>query len=102
MARVTVNVSRNIRLDFTIVDEWCCGSLLLRTGRWEIAADQARHNIRVIEEAEVDGLITTCARCYRNWNKDYREGYKDLLGVDYDFEVLHTMELLAPLIRRED
>ncbi|MHA1710608.1 MAG: heterodisulfide reductase-related iron-sulfur binding cluster [Candidatus Freyarchaeota archaeon] len=35
-----------LQLEFTIIDEWCCGSPLWRTGRPEIAEELMKHNIK--------------------------------------------------------
>jgi len=49
-----------------------------------------------------DKIITTCAGCYRTFEVDYKKTYKDMLGVDFPFKVLHTTQLLAELIKKKE
>ena len=96
IALATLKILERMGIDFTILeDEWCCGSPLLRTGQWDLAAEQARHNVKAIQGAGTEKVITSCAGCYRAWKRDWKEAYKELLGMDYDFEVIHITELLA-------
>lgn len=55
----------------------CCGMPALAFGRTEEAHRQARHNIRLFEQAEVDLIVTDCATCGSSL-KDYGR----LLGGD--------------------
>lgn len=97
LAQSTVNVLTKANLDFTTLpDEWCCGSPLLRIGLRDLARSQTEHNLDLLKDIGVKQVITTCAGCYRTFKRDYKE----LLGLDYRFEVLHTTEFLSDLIRR--
>jgi len=100
----TVNVFTKLGVDFTVLgpDEWCCGSPLLRTGQWDIAKKLAEHNRDVLSKMDPDKIITTCAGCYRTFEVDYKKTYKDMLGVDFPFKVLHTTQLLAELIKKKE
>ncbi len=101
IAIATAKLFNHIGLNFTILsDEWCCGSPLFRTGQWEIAAQVSKHNIELMNKAGINTLTTSCAGCYRTWKTDYKDTYADLLNVDYNFDVLHTTELLADLIKK--
>lgn len=105
IALATVELFRKLGIDFTIaVDgdgEWCCGSPALRTGQWDTAKELAEHNAQVLDKYG-DKVITTCAGCFRTLIQDYQkeapEGYKDVLGIDFNMPVIHTMQLLAELI----
>jgi len=105
LAKATVDVFQKLGVDFTILmDEWCCGSPLLRTGQWEtswvFAKDVAQHNIEEAKAVGAKTIVTTCAGCYRMWKRDYREEeYSDVLKTTHNFEVLHTTELLERLIK---
>ncbi len=102
IAKATINVFLKLGVDFTVLglDEWCCGSPLLRTGQWDIVKELATHNRDVLAKLEVDKIITTCAGCYRTFKVDYKEKYRDMLGVDFPFKVVHTTELLWDLIKK--
>jgi len=98
IAKATVEVLRKLGVDFTLLeDEWCCGSPNLRTGQRDGVKELAQHNIDLISK-NGGKVITTCAGCYRTLKLDYGEEYKDLLGVQHDFKVYHTTELLKQLL----
>ncbi len=77
-----------------IIDEWCCGSVLLRTGQWDYVEELARHNLEELRKAGAKKVVASCAGCYRALKLDYPE----LLGSEWDLEVLHVTELLKDLI----
>lgn len=100
IAKTTLEILMELDLDFTVMeDEWCCGSPYLRTGQWNPVKELAQHNVDTINKASASKLITTCAGCYRTWKEDYTGTYKDLVDVEFDFKVVHTVELLAELIK---
>ncbi len=52
-------------------DEWCCGSVLRRSGYSELAEEVKEHNIGVFEESGVDTIITSCSGCFRTIKEEY-------------------------------
>lgn len=103
IAKDTVDVFLKLGIDFTVLglDEWCCGSPLLRTGQWDTAKTLAEHNRDIISRKGADKVVTTCAGCYRAFEVDYKKTYKDILGIDFSFEVVHTTQLIADLIKKD-
>ncbi|MEM4734509.1 MAG: (Fe-S)-binding protein [Candidatus Thorarchaeota archaeon] len=89
----TVRVLRKSGVRFTVVDEYCCASPLLRTGHRELALGLARHNAHVIQEADARTVVTSCAGCYRALTRDYPR-----LGVDLGAEVVHSSHLFDDLL----
>ena len=67
-----------------LVDEKCCGSVLLRTGFIDEAAEQIKKNTEVLKG---ETIITSCAGCYKTLKDDYE-------GLD----VIHISQLLNKLI----
>ena len=86
----TVRVLRNLGVDFTVVNEYCCGSPLLRTGQADLAHKVAEHNSQVIEQAGARTVVVSCAGCYKTLHNDYPR-----LGVNLSAEVVHITEFLA-------
>jgi heterodisulfide reductase subunit D len=74
-------------------DEWCCGSVLLRTGNRELAKEVAEHNVKMFKEAGVDEIITSCAGCYKTLKNDYPK----LVG-EFDIKVLSSPEYINKLV----
>jgi len=105
IAQATVQLFKNLGLDFTVAeDEWCCGSPLLRTGQWDLAKTVAEHNASLLSKTKADKIVTTCAGCYRSLKMDYQkevpEGYKEVLKVDFNVPVIHTAQLVEDLIKK--
>jgi heterodisulfide reductase subunit D len=76
-------------------DEWCCGSVFLRTGVRDLAEELAKHNVKAFKEVGAKRIVTDCAGCYRTLKIDYPE----IVG-DFPFEVLHSTELISDLIKK--
>ncbi len=80
-------------INFTLIDERCCTSPLIRTGQISLTNEYMNYNIAAIKNAGATKVITSCAGCYRTMKKDFKK-----FGADYGFEVLHTMELVKQLL----
>ena len=74
-------------VDYHILDdEKCCGSVLLRTGFEEEAAEQINKNTEALMGEKI---VTSCAGCFKTLTEDYE-------GLD----VIHISQLLDSLIRQ--
>lgn len=81
----TEKLLKSADLDYHILDdEKCCGSVLLRTGFIDEAAEQIKKNTEVLKG---ETIITSCAGCYKTLKDDYE-------GLD----VIHISQLLNKLI----
>ncbi|MFO7835187.1 MAG: heterodisulfide reductase-related iron-sulfur binding cluster [Candidatus Thorarchaeota archaeon] len=88
----TLSILQQADVDFTVVDEYCCGSPLLRTGQMDLVNSLATHNVKVFEKAGATRILTSCAGCYRTLSKDYpKMGFNGI-------EIVHITELLAELL----
>jgi len=88
----TLRLLNKVNINFTLIDEHCCTSPMIRTGQIDTSKDFMQYNIKKIEETGATKIITSCAGCYRTLKKDFKK-----FGVDYEFEVYHTVELLKHL-----
>lgn len=89
----TVSILKKANLSFTVVDEYCCGSPLIRTGQKDLIPDLANHNLNEIQSTGAKRVITSCSGCFRTLKRDYSK-----MGLDPQFEVLHTSQLLEELL----
>ncbi|MHA1913220.1 MAG: (Fe-S)-binding protein [Promethearchaeota archaeon] len=89
----TLRFLKKAGLDFTLIDEHCCTSPLIRTGQIDKVSEFMSYNTNQIKEVGASKVITSCAGCYRTLKKDYEK-----FGVDLGFEVYHTSELIRNLI----
>ncbi|MBD3228584.1 MAG: disulfide reductase [Candidatus Lokiarchaeota archaeon] len=93
----TLEFFKKIGLNFTVIDEVCCGSPLLRTGQKTIIKNIIEHNLKQIKKTGAKTIITSCAGCFRTLKKDWKK-----LGIDYDFKVIHTCELVSDLLENKE
>jgi len=75
--------------------EWCCGSIALRTGALPLAQELASHNVQLFTQLGVRTIITHCAGCYRTLKKEYPD-----MVEGYEVEVLHATEFLLNLVEK--
>ncbi|MBR2255139.1 MAG: (Fe-S)-binding protein [Candidatus Methanomethylophilaceae archaeon] len=89
-AQATLSILDKLGVDFTTVDEVCCGSVMQRVG-WpqEDVTALMRKNVEQIKALGVEMLVLACAGCYRMFKLEYPK------YVDVPFEVLHITEFLA-------
>jgi Fe-S oxidoreductase len=75
-------------------DEYCCGTLLWRTGQNEAFAKAAARNLEAWKKRGIKTIITSCAECYGT----FRGGYPRF--VDMDIEVLHISEVVRKALQQ--
>jgi len=76
-------------IKYQIMDEeWCCGSVLLRTGQVEDAKEIMEHNIEAIKSSGAKTIVFTCPGCLMTFVKDYSD-----MGV----ELVHSTQFLRGL-----
>ncbi|NVM04029.1 MAG: hypothetical protein HWN67_16985, partial [Candidatus Helarchaeota archaeon] len=95
MANATVEllnklVKNGIIPKYTILtDEVCCGSVIFRTGQWDVAKKVANENIKNFDK--FDKVLFSCAGCHRTFKIDYPK-----FGDEPPkFQSLHVVEFLA-------
>ncbi|MFX0102071.1 MAG: (Fe-S)-binding protein [Candidatus Hodarchaeota archaeon] len=89
----TIEFLKKTGVDFTLIDEHCCTSPLLRTGQTNLAKDFMDYNIGRIKDAGASKVVTSCAGCYRTMVKDFEK-----FGASHDLEVYHTTELVKKML----
>jgi len=100
IAKSTVELFKKVGLDFNYagVNEYCCGSPFFRTGQMDIAKKLFLKNLKIWKEMKVKRIVTSCAGCYRTIAKDYPL-LAEKFNYDFDFEVLHTVQLLEEIVK---
>jgi len=90
IARHTISILKKLGVDFTLVDEVCCGSTLQRTGQNEkLQLKLMKQNVEAVKKLGIKKLIFTCAGCLRMFKLEYPK------HVQVDFEVQHLAQFLA-------
>ena len=90
VAKHTISILRKLGVDFTLVDEVCCGSTLKRTGQDERLGEQLmKANVEAVKRLGIKKLLFTCAGCLKMFREEYPKHMK------VDFETEHLVEFLA-------
>jgi len=92
----TLRFLKKAGIDFTLIDEHCCCSPIMRTGQILPVKDYINYNIAQIKNTGASKIITSCAGCYRTLKKDWEK-----YGAELGFEVYHTVELVKQLLDEE-
>ena len=98
VAKAVANILNHAKVDFTTLGEkeGCCGYLLLKTGLWNEAKNNALTLLGRIKTTNAEILVTPCAGCYYT----FTQLYPQVLDVRMPLEVLHTSQLVEQLIRK--
>jgi heterodisulfide reductase subunit D len=89
----TLRFLKKVGIDFTLIDEHCCTSPMIRTGQTDLVREYMKYNNNQIQETGASKVITSCAGCYRTLMKDFKK-----FGEDYNFKVYHSIELVKELL----
>jgi len=92
----TIRFLKKANIDFTLIDEHCCTSPLIRTGQIQPIKEFMNYNIEKIKEAGANKVVTSCAGCYRTLKVDFEKQ-----GIDMDIEIYHITELINNLLEEE-
>jgi len=85
----TLRYLKKSDINFTLIDEHCCMSPLIRTGQLDAVKDFMNYNIQEIKKLGASKVITSCAGCYRTLKQDF---FKQ--SVEHDIEIYHSSELI--------
>ena len=89
----TLRFLKKSGIDFTLIDEHCCTSPMIRTGQLSIVDEYMKYNIDQIKNAGATKVITSCAGCYKTLTKDFER-----FGNELSLEVYHSLELVKKLL----
>ncbi len=89
----TLSVLQKLGVDFTVIDEYCCGSPLIRNGQVDQVPDLMKHNVEKIVATGANTVVTSCSGCFRTMKKDFAK-----FGVTPSLEILHTSEFINRLL----
>lgn len=90
IAKHAISILKKLNVDFTLVDEVCCGSTLQRIGAKEKdVARLMKANVDSITKLGVKKLLFTCAGCLRM----FKEQYPKYMPVPFETE--HLVQFLS-------
>jgi len=85
-----VGILNKAEVDFTLLggEEWCCGFPLIGAGMKKEAEVLMQHNLEIVKEKGVKGLVFVCPSCYHTWMEEYRTEVK----------IFHSTQFIKKLI----
>jgi Fe-S oxidoreductase len=90
IAEHSISILKKLGVDFTLVDEVCCGSTLHRIGLPQNnVEDLMNANLEEIRKRGIRKLLFTCAGCLHMFKEEYTK------HTSYDFEVEHMVQFLS-------
>jgi len=98
-AKAMGNTLNRAQVDFTYLGEkeGCCDYVLIASGLWDEAKENALKLIDRLSQTKADTLITTCAGCYYTFTKTYPE----ILGIELPCNVEHATQYVERLINEK-
>lgn len=77
-------------VDFTLLggEEWCCGFPLIGAGMKKEAEVLMQHNLEMVRNKGVKGLVFACPSCYHTWMEKYQTEVK----------IFHSTQFMKKLI----
>ena len=92
LAAIKILRAGGIKFKLLREDEWCCGSMLWRTGQNDAAKALVERNKKTFRDHGIKTIITACAECFGSFKAGYTR-----FG-DIDFEVLHITQVASRLL----
>jgi len=90
IARHAISILKKLNIDFTLVDEVCCGSTLQRIGGKEKDILRLmKANVDAVKKQGVKKLLFTCSGCLRMFKEQYPK------HIELGFETEHLAQFLA-------
>jgi Fe-S oxidoreductase len=90
IAEHSISILKKLGVDFTLVDETCCGSTMHRIGLPQRDIEGLMNaNLEEVRRRGVKRLLFTCAGCLHMFKEEYTK------YTSYDFEVEHFIQFLA-------
>ncbi len=87
----SLSVLKKLEVDYTVINEYCCGSPLIRTGQVKNITHLMQHNVDEIRRTGAKIVITSCAGCFRTLSKDYP---KFNYEFPEDIRIMHSSQFL--------
>jgi heterodisulfide reductase subunit D len=78
-------------------DEYCCGSVLFRTGLEDDAVELVKYNTEMIRKLGVKEIVFSCAGCFSTFTTEYPKFIKDDLG----FELTHMVQFVPKVAKQK-
>ena len=78
-------------------DEYCCGSVLFRTGLEDDAIELVHYNVDMIRKLGVNEIVFSCAGCFSTFTTEYNKFTEGDLG----FELSHMVQFVPKVAKQK-
>ena len=98
-AEAVTHILNRAEVDYALLGkkEGCCGYILLASGLWNQAKENAVRLVEKISKTEAMQIVTSCAGCYYMFS----ELFAETLDVEMPCEVLHVSQFMENLIGKK-
>jgi len=79
-----------------IPDEYCCGSVMFRTGLEDDAIQLVEYNTKLIQDLGINELVFSCAGCFSTLRNEYPKFMGDL-----PFELSHLVQFVPKIAKQK-
>ena len=91
LSSATCRILDKMGVNFIVFpDEYCCGSVLFRTGLEDDAVQLVHYNVEMIRKLGVKEIVFSCAGCFSTFTTEYPKFIKGDLG----FEITHMVQFI--------
>jgi Fe-S oxidoreductase len=97
-AKAVATLLNRTGVDYALLGqkEGCCGYVLMASGLWNEAKENAVELVEKIGKTEARQMVTSCAGCYYMFS----ELFSEKLDVEMPCEVLHASQFMEDLIQK--
>jgi len=97
VAKALNNILAQANVNFRLLGEreGCCGYVLLASGLWNEAKENANRLVERITETHAETLVTPCAGCYYTFKKLYPE----ILNIELPCKPVHASQYIEGLVK---
>lgn len=99
IAEATIRLLQDAGYDVAYMgqDEACCGIPMKMAGKWDLFEEIYEHNTSEARKRGAKTIVTSCPACGLVWKEQYAR-LAAARGEEYEFEVKHYSELIAPAL----
>jgi len=97
LSTATARILEKLGVKFILFpDEYCCGSVMFRTGLEDDAIQLVKYNTEMIKKLGVNELVFSCAGCFSTLNNEYPKFVGEL-----PFELSHLVQFVPKIVKQK-
>ena len=98
LSTATARILEKLGVKFILFpDEYCCGSVMFRTGLEDDALQLVEYNLDMVRKLGVNELVFSCAGCFSTFTTEYTK----FAGGDLGFELSHLVQFVPKIVKQK-